>query len=115
MIIIQIVLVSAFLFLLFIFLANAGTSLAKAWEKLIAMALVAAAIVAVLFPDTLNDIADWVGVGRGADLLLYGLATAFIFTTFSSHLQRQQERQRMAKLIRRIAILEAEERQSRQS
>jgi hypothetical protein len=106
--IIQIVLIVGFVLLLGRFLANPNSYQIKAWKKITGILLVLLAIVAVLFPDTLNHIANWVGVGRGADLLLYLLAIAFIFVVFGQYISSKQEQQRVVQLARKIALLEAE-------
>ena len=52
----------------------------------------AAAVVTVLFPDSLTVIAEALGVGRGADLLLYVLVVTFMLTSVA--------------LFRRVGVLE---------
>lgn len=104
---IQILLIVALLVIMGKFLASHNSSRTKAWKKLLLVAFVAAAIVIVLWPNSTNRIAHAVGVGRGADLLLYGLTMAFIFTQLNSYVKSKQEQRRMVVLVRKVAILDA--------
>jgi hypothetical protein len=67
-------------------------------------------IVGVLFPGLVNGIAHAVGIGRGADLLLYATAVAFIGYVLNAYLHQQDERDALYRLARKVAILEANER-----
>jgi hypothetical protein len=75
-------------------LRDAGTGRLLAVRRLAGLAFVVAAVAAVLFPDALTWVANGVGVGRGTDLLTYGLVVAYLFTTAATyqrihHLERQ--------------------------
>lgn len=107
MILIQIVLVVGFLIFLSRVLVNPASSQLKAWTKILATLFVLAAIITVIFPDSTNTLAHWLGVKRGADLLLYLLALAFIFTIFNSYVHEKRQQKRIASLARKIAIIEA--------
>ena len=63
----------------------------------------------VLFPETTNKIAHWVGVSRGADLLSYSsiLFLFFLIMKLYSRLRRVEEK--FTDLIRSKSIEEAEE------
>jgi len=110
MILIQLILVICFLVLLVKFLANPNSYQIKAWKKIIGISFLIASIFAVLFPEVLNDFAHFLGVGRGADLLLYVVTLAFIFTTFNYYIASKQEQRRIIKLARKVAIIEANQR-----
>ncbi|TFD82673.1 DUF2304 domain-containing protein [Cryobacterium fucosi] len=49
-----------------------------ALRRISLLLVVVTAAVAVIFPQLANDVAGLFGVGRGADLLLYGLVVAFV-------------------------------------
>lgn len=110
---IQALLVIAFLIFLIKFIADPNSYRTKAWKKIIGILFVLVAIVAVLVPDMLNKAAHVVGVGRGADLLLYLLTLAFIFTSFNNYASSRQEQKRLVKLARRMAITEANQERSK--
>lgn len=63
----------------------------------------------VLFPETTNKIAHWVGVSRGADLLFYCsiLFLFFLIMKLYSRLRRVEEK--FTDLVRSKSIEEAEE------
>jgi hypothetical protein len=65
--------------------------------------------IAVIFPDLTNQLAALFGVGRGADLLLYGLVLAFVWDVVTSRIHRRQADLERTELARRIAILSAEQ------
>lgn len=79
----------------------------RASKKIGLIILAIAMIVAVIFPESTNVVANAVGVGRGADLLLYITVAAFILYSINDYLHRQQQREIVYKLARTIAILEA--------
>ncbi|WP_158609511.1 DUF2304 domain-containing protein [Cellulomonas triticagri] len=68
--------------------------------------LLAAALAAlsVLFPDAWNAIAEFVGVGRGTDLLLYGLIVAFLLYMVTTYRRFRDMEQQITLLARRIAV-----------
>ncbi len=65
-------------------------------------------IVAVLFPDGVTRVANAVGVGRGTDLVLYGLCVAFLFVSIATALRITALHDNTVELARKISLLEAE-------
>ena len=108
--IIQVALVILVFVILVYFLNNRSTHTTKAWKKISFILFGLFMIVTILFPDITNDIAHLVGVGRGADLLLYLLATAFVFQSISTYIRFQEQRNEIFKLARSIAIADAKTR-----
>jgi hypothetical protein len=106
-IVIQLVLIGAFLALALRFMQGSSSHRMRAWEKIIGILFFFLAIFAVLFPDDLTRTANMVGVGRGADLLLYLLVLAFIFSIFKLYIKEKQDNQRFVGLARKMAIIEA--------
>lgn len=90
------------------FLSNRTSHQARAWQKIGIILLTAIGVVVVIFPNTSNTIAHKVGVGRGADLLLYLLTLSFIFTVLNSYLKAKEEQKRLVTLARKVALIEAE-------
>lgn len=88
-------------------LRQRGSLVGQAWGKILAIGLLTAAVIAVLFPDITNMLANAVGVGRGADLLLYGLTVVFLASILLYNMRRRDDQQKMTKLARRLAIIEA--------
>ncbi|HEY0216238.1 MAG TPA: DUF2304 domain-containing protein [Cellulomonas sp.] len=65
------------------------------------------AILSVVFPDAWNTVAGFVGVGRGTDLLLYGLIIAFLLYMVTTYRRFRELEQQITLLARRIAVDEA--------
>jgi hypothetical protein len=62
----------------------------------------------VWFPDQANAIAHALGIGRGADLLMYCWVVISMAILLNLHFKRRQDRELMTMLIRASAIAEAE-------
>jgi hypothetical protein len=71
------------------------------------IAVVGAGIVLVLFPELANRIAEFAGVGRGADLALYIVTVIVLAAVFNLHLRLRSTGETATKLARSIAILSA--------
>lgn len=76
------------------------------WRGYVVLVLLAA-VLAVLFPDTLTRIANAVGVGRGADLLLYALVVTFLLVSVVLFRRLAALERRYTQLARTIAVQEA--------
>lgn len=107
MIAIQIILVTAFVVLLWRFLADPFSHQVHAWIKILTFLFTVLAIIAVIFPDLANSLAHAVGVKTGANLLLYTLTLAFIFVVINMYSKGKRDEKRLVALTRRVAMLEA--------
>jgi hypothetical protein len=92
----------------------AGTALAAARRRIAFrpafawMLLWIAAAIAIAAPDVLVQIAHLLGIGRGADLVLY-LSILFMFVAvFLSYLRFRRLEEQMTRIVRHLAIREAE-------
>ncbi len=85
----------------------------KAIKKLGLLGLSIIAVISVLFPDLTNQAAHKVGVGRGADLLIYLLAVAFIASMLNQYMKSKEDEVQITKLARKIALIEAKQKDSR--
>ena len=65
------------------------------------------AALSVFFPGLLTRVANLLGIGRGTDLVLYGLIVCFLIFMASSYHRTRQLEARITKLARRIALDEA--------
>lgn len=86
--------------------ATAVSALKKAGLVLLAVAM----IVTVIFPEVTTFLARVLGIGRGADLLLYALTAAFLVYAIGQYLRAQHNRAVLNSLARRIALDEAKAR-----
>lgn len=104
---IQALLIIAALALAAYFLMNRRKAQAKAWVKIGFVLFVLAALWAIVRPDDVTVLANWLGVDRGTDLLLYVLVVAFMFTTMSTWIRFREQELRYARLARAVAIQNA--------
>lgn len=104
---IQVFLLLAVIGLALYFLSNRRKARAKAGVKIGFIIFVFATVWAVLRPDDLTVVAQWVGVSRGTDLLLYLLVVAFMFTTMSTYIRFREQELRYARLARAVALQNA--------
>lgn len=88
---------------LYMFKANLGAK-QTAWRRLGILVFAIAAVVVVIFPGITTTVARFVGVGRGADLLLYGLVIVVLYNMLMQAKQRNAAERRLTKLAREVAI-----------
>ncbi|CRR78359.1 MULTISPECIES: DUF2304 domain-containing protein [Stenotrophomonas maltophilia group] len=104
---IRFLLIASTLTIAWYFLTSRGTSRSNAFKKVLLVGFVAAAIVAILIPEALTQLANFVGVGRGTDLLVYVLVQVVAFQMFNTYAKDKQNQRQIVHLARRIAILES--------
>jgi hypothetical protein len=80
----------------------------QARRKILAGLTVVAGAVAVMQPGLLQALADAVGVTRGTDLMLYGLALVIIYLVGSTGVRFREQESRLVVLARQVALSEAE-------
>lgn len=104
MMLIKILLIVVVLLLsLYMFKANLGAK-QTAWRRLGILLFAVAAVLVVIFPGITTTVARFVGVGRGADLLLYGLVIVVLYNMLMQAKQRNAAERRLTKLAREVAI-----------
>lgn len=104
---IQVLLLLAAVALAAYFFTQRKKAFAKAWVKIGFVVLVVAAVWAILRPDDVTVVANWLGVDRGTDLMLYVLIIAFFFTTMSTWVRFREQELRYARLARAVALQNA--------
>ena len=104
---IQALLLLAVVGLAWYFFANRRKANAKAWVKIGFALMMVAAIWAIARPDDVTVLANWLGVDRGTDLMLYVLVIAFFFTTISTWTRFREQELRYARLARAVALQNA--------
>ena len=80
---------------------------AQAIRRIGLVVFAAFAAVSILCPDMWTKIAQKVGVGRGADLVLYALVVAFLSFTVTTYLRFRDLETNYTRLARRIALSDA--------
>ncbi|RLP75996.1 DUF2304 domain-containing protein [Mycetocola tolaasinivorans] len=104
---IKAVLIAVFLIIgLFLVIPTRGAR-QLAVRRLTTLLLVLVAIFAVAFPDLINSLANLIGVGRGTDLLLYGLIVVFIGSSVTASRRYRQQEAQITDLARAVAIAQA--------
>ena len=58
----------------------------------------------VWFPETANDVARWVGVGRGADLVFYCWLVISAGATLNLHVKARAAHTQFTMLVRELAL-----------
>jgi hypothetical protein len=106
-VIIQIVLVPALVLAVVLSLRSRASLRGQARRKIFAGLTVVAGVLAVLFPATLQALADFTGVTRGTDLLLYGLALVIIYLVGSTSVRFREQEARLVLLARQVALSDA--------
>ena len=101
---IKVLLIAAIFALLVFLLRSRRSARARAWVKVGYVLFVLGAIYAILRPNDTTVVAHWLGIGRGADLLLYALVIAFLFTTISAYMRFKDLELRYAQLARAVAL-----------
>jgi hypothetical protein len=104
---IQILLILATLAIAWRLLAGTGQR-AQAVRRLGLLLLLALVAYSIIDPSkTWTNLARMLGVGRGADLILYGLAVAFLGFVVTTYKRFRAMEVRFTRLARRIALDEA--------
>jgi hypothetical protein len=82
------------------------TAHGRAWKRLALVGFAALVIFAILAPATTSVIANWIGIGRGADLVFY--LTSFALMTFAAlvYLKFRRMDERISALTRQLALSE---------
>ncbi|EMY35669.1 hypothetical protein D477_003203 [Arthrobacter crystallopoietes BAB-32] len=106
-ILVQIVLVLAVIIGAIALMRGGGNAKHQAVRRLLLLVFAALAVLSVFFPGLLTRLANALGIGRGTDLVLYGLIVAFMVFMASSFQRGRQLEDRITKLARRIALDEA--------
>jgi hypothetical protein len=71
-------------------------------------ALLAAGAIAVVFPESTNDVAHLVGVGRGVDLITYVIEIVVMYVLLHYYTKFVELQRQLTDVVRELAILRAE-------
>jgi hypothetical protein len=67
----------------------------------------ATAAAAIAFPGLVQDVASAIGIGRGADVVLYVFVLTFLATAFYFYSRQVQLQRQVTQLVRHVALSEA--------
>jgi hypothetical protein len=101
---VQLLLIVGTAFVLLVYLAYFRSKLT---DRLVALLLLSVSWLSILLPEYTTTIANALGVGRGADLILYcfGVFTAFALVLLYTRVTAQS--QQLTELVRYLAIRDA--------
>lgn len=102
--VIQIVLVVAVAAIGWMMLRSPAGARHQAGRRLATLAFVVLAVAAIATPSLTTRLAHLVGVGRGADLLLYALVVAFLISILSEFRRNTRLERQITQLARRVAL-----------
>ena len=105
---IQIIMVLAILGVAALLNRSTADARHQAIRRLLLLGFVVGAALSVVFPQWLSAIANWIGVGRGADLLLYALVVAFLGFIASSYRRTSQLTTQITTLTRELTMTRAQ-------
>ena len=110
---IQILLVAGIIALAVVMMRRTGADSHLAIRRLLMALFVVGAVLSVIFPQWVTWLAQLIGVGRGTDLILYGLVLVFLAFVYSQYRKNAALQRQLTLLSRRLALLDAEERERR--
>lgn len=76
-------------------------------KRIFALAAAFAAILAILFPSILTKVANFFGIGRGTDLLLYVSVIGALLFAVATVRAKARSDARVTQLARSVALMEA--------
>lgn len=65
------------------------------------------AIIVAIVPDSTSYVANFVGIGRGADLLIYSAILILLYGFYRLIIGQERQRNELTKLVRELAIKNA--------
>lgn len=107
-IVLQLVLVLAVISFSVVLIRGGSNAKHMAVRRIMVLLFAVAAVLSIFFPQILTRMADFVGVGRGTDLMLYAFIASFLVYITTTHQRFRQLEGMLTKLSRRIALDEAE-------
>lgn len=78
----------------------------RAWKRIMLLGFAALVIVTILFPATTSVAAEWIGIGRGADLVFYMTSFAVMFLAAMVYLKFKRLEDRIASIVSDQALRE---------
>lgn len=105
---IQILLIAAIVILAVFMMRRTGADSHLAIRRILLGIFVLGAVLSVLFPQWLTWLAHLIGVGRGTDLVLYGLVVVFLSFLYTQHRRNLALQRQLTLLARKVALFEAE-------
>jgi hypothetical protein len=101
---IKILLLAVIVLLFLYFIKNRNTMKLRASKKVLFIVFIVGGVISIANPNLLSRVARSIGVGRGTDLLLYGLVLSFSFVTLNVYLKFKDYDEKISQLTREVAL-----------
>lgn len=111
-IIVQIVLVLAVVIVSLALMRGGSNARHLAIRRIMLVLFACLAALSIFFPGVLSHVARFFGIGRGTDLVLYGLIVSFLVFMATTYQRFRHMETTMTKLSRRVALDETNRNQS---
>lgn len=72
--------------------------------KLFVVSFFGVGLLCVLRPEATNRVAAWIGVGRGADVVIYLSILLLFFICFATYIRLRETEERLAAVVRDLAL-----------
>lgn len=105
---IKIILIAVFAVFTTVMVAPARGDRRLAVRRLALISAFLGCVTAIAFPQVINFIANLLGVGRGTDLILYGLVVVFVGNAITSAAHNRALQRELTLLARAIALSQIE-------
>lgn len=103
-IIVQIVLVLAVVVMSLALMRGGSNARHLAIRRIMLLLFACVAAFSIFFPELLTRVANVLGIGRGTDLVLYGLVVSFLVFMATTYQRFRHMESTLTKLSRRIAL-----------
>lgn len=104
---IKVILLFAILAIAIVLVRSTTKTKYVALRRMLLLVFVVIAVISVLFPAITTRVAQFVGVGRGTDLILYMLVLAFLSYSVVNYRRMNILENRMTDLARELAIAQS--------
>ncbi|MBB6403934.1 DUF2304 domain-containing protein [Arthrobacter sp. AZCC_0090] len=104
LIIVQIALVLAVIFVSVALMRGGSNARHLAIRRMLLIVFAVVAVLSIFFPGMLSTVATFFGVGRGTDLVLYGTIVSVLVFMSTTYQRFRHMETSMTRLARRIAI-----------
>jgi hypothetical protein len=107
-IVLQVILVIAVILFSVILIRGGSNAKHMAVRRIMVLLFAVVAVLSIFLPEILTRLANFVGVGRGTDLMLYAFIVSFLVYISTTHQRFRHMEGILTKLSRRIALDEAD-------
>lgn len=92
----------------FIFLLKRKRGAISSAAILMVLGVIVLIVVVLVDPLSSQRVAEWCGIGRGADLVIYLAILFLLFSSFTSYLRSRRTYSKMAEIARKVALLDVQ-------